>query len=113
MGRQIDWLLILIRGSLVALGTLNVLHLVLSFRAGGRRNAISNLAAHSKGMVNAHLCCLDELGCDREELDGLFGSVSVLERNTIGTLRARRRLTEICPKDDVHVIHAHDAASQF
>ena len=97
----------------MALGTLNVLHVVLSFRAGGRRNAIADLAARSKREVNTHLCCVDELGCERAELNGTFESVSVLERNSNRTWRARRALIALCRQHDIHLIHAHDAASQF
>ena len=94
-------------------GNLNILHLVLSFRRGGRRNAIANLAGQTSKAVNCHLACLDELGCPPEELGGLFRSVSVLERPTRGHCRGALRLSRICRERKIDLIHAHDAASQY
>ena len=98
---------------MVSCRRINLLHLVLSFRRGGRRNAITNLARHAKDEVNVHLCCIEELGCDKSELDGLFHSTSSLNRSPGNQFEACRRLGSLCRECDIDLIHAHDAASQY
>ncbi len=91
-----------------------VLHLVLSFRRGGRKNAILSLARGLKDQaVRCDLCCLDELGCDPAEVDGLFAEVTVLGRGRTNYLDLARRLRLLCRRRRIGVIHTHDAASQF
>jgi glycosyltransferase involved in cell wall biosynthesis len=93
---------------------INVLHVVLSFRPGGRRNAIATLARETRNSLgHCHLCCLDELGCRHEELDQEFDSASVLGRSIAGHLGVARRLRSLCRELEIDLIHAHDAASQF
>lgn len=93
---------------------INVLQLVLSFRPGGRRNAIQTLA---RGIQTAgakcDLCCLDELGCQSSELGNEFDSVTVLNRSQLGHFGVARRLRLLCRDREIDLIHAHDAASQF
>lgn len=93
---------------------INVLHLVLSFRAGGRRNAIRTLARGMRdSAAKCHLCCLDELGCQPSELGDEFDSVTLLDRSQSGHLGLARRLRLLCRDREIDLIHAHDAASQF
>jgi glycosyltransferase involved in cell wall biosynthesis len=58
------------------------------------------------------LCCIEELGCGIEELDGLFYSTFTLNRSQGNPLVAWRRLSSICREREIDLIHAHDAASQ-
>jgi glycosyltransferase involved in cell wall biosynthesis len=98
----------------MSLDSINVLHIVLSVRPGGRRNAIVALARQLRSSIGrCDLCCLDELGCDAEEVAPYFDSVTVLARRGNGHLEAARRLRALCRDRDIHLIHTHDAASQF
>lgn len=93
---------------------MRVLQLTLSFAPGGRRRAISTLVA---GLVpwgvECDLCCLDELGCPREELEPAIQQAAALGRRSLWDLAAWRRLARFCRERNVELIHAHDAASQF
>jgi glycosyltransferase involved in cell wall biosynthesis len=93
---------------------MRVLHLTLSFAPGGRRRAITTLVEHLRPLgCSADLGCLDQLGCAEGELADLFGSVTVLARRSVTDWKALRKLIAICDKQEVQIIHAHDASSQF
>lgn len=91
-----------------------VLQLALSFRPGGRRRAIETLAGRLRGQgVRCSLACLDELGCEREEINGLFDDVVCLNRRGLLDSSAVRRLGRLIEHNKVNVLHTHDAASQL
>jgi hypothetical protein len=93
---------------------INGLQLTLSFHWGGRRIAITNLAHGLRHTaVNCDLCCLDQLGCRAEEVADQFRSVSLLSRTDTALIKVVRRLNAICRQQEITLIHAHDAASQF
>jgi glycosyltransferase involved in cell wall biosynthesis len=93
---------------------MKVLHLTLSFERGGRRRAITTLAEELRALdVTCDLCCLNQLGCPREEALRTFGRVEVLRRRSLLDRTALIRLTRLCDQEDVTLLHAHDAASQF
>lgn len=96
---------------------MRVLHLTLSFAAGGRRQAITTLLQQSQRQgPDCDLCCLDTLGCRPEELSGLVGAVEVLERRPHRATTDRKALhglVDLCMRRQVDVIHAHDAASHL
>lgn len=93
---------------------MNVLHLTLSFRPGGRRNAIVTLVEHLRSEhVRFDLGCLEELGCTPQELQGMFGVVEVFPRRSVFDLHAIRHLDHFCRQRQIDVIHAHDGASQY
>lgn len=102
-----------VQGIAVQSRKINLLHLVLSFHRGGRRNAIMNLALHANDVVRGHMCCVEEFGCEIEEFAGLFCSTSTLNRNRRNHVSACRRLAALCRDREIDLIHAHDAASQY
>jgi glycosyltransferase involved in cell wall biosynthesis len=91
-----------------------VLHLTLSFAPGGRRQAITTLLRHlPRASVGCELACLDRAGCPLEELMELSPSAMVIGRRGLLDLRAANRLLWHCRRNNIDLIHAHDAASQF
>lgn len=93
---------------------MNVLHLTLSFAPGGRRGVITDLlrglGAHG---VRSFLCCLNELGCPREEVEQIAGEACVLNRRSLIDPQALGKLRAFCLEKSIQIIHSHDAASQF
>lgn len=93
---------------------MRILHLTLSFRSGGRRMAIERLALGLRDLeVESDLACLDELGCEREEIESIFGAIDVVGRGKPFRPRSVRRLVELCTRRRIDIIHAHDAGSQL
>src|SRR5262245_48354654 len=93
---------------------MRILELALSFSPGGRREAVISLA---RGLTSAgvqpDLVCVDALGCDRGELEGLFGRIDSLDRKRHGNRAALAQLVQFCDSRQIQLIHAHGAASQF
>ena len=93
---------------------MRILHLTLSFRPGGRRMAIERLALGLRDLeVESDLACLDELGCEREEIESIFGAIDVVGRGKPFRPRSVQRLVELCARRRIDIIHAHDAGSQL
>ncbi|MGA7296273.1 MAG: glycosyltransferase family 4 protein [Rhodanobacteraceae bacterium] len=91
---------------------MKVLHVTLSLRPGGRREAILSLARGLAALgVDSHLCCIEEMGTDRQ-ITGLAGSIC-LERKGLLDHVAMRRLRTYCREHGIDLLHSHDAASQF
>ena len=92
--------------------TPRVLHLTLSLSRGGRRNAITGLAAAlARRGQQSDLGCLEDLGCLADDVPREFGKPLVLARRGAIDLAARQRLVGFCRERGVDLIHAHDAAS--
>lgn len=107
-----SYLAIPCRQTVPVVGSMNVLHLTLSYSNGGRREAIAALAQGLRELgVGSHLGCLDEFGSGPAERAVFDGSFS-LERKGMFDLVALRRLAAYCREHAVDVVHAHDAASE-
>lgn len=90
---------------------LRILQLTLSFRPGGRREAIATLARQlARQDIGCDLACVEELGCDEEVVAGLFRSQTVLRGGPDSPVK---QLRSFCREREIDVIHCHDAASQF
>jgi glycosyltransferase involved in cell wall biosynthesis len=63
--------------------------------------------------IQPYLCCLNEFGCPREKAERASLSAVVLNRRSHYDIRALSKLAGFCKQHSIHVIHAHDAASQF
>lgn len=93
---------------------MRVLHVTLSFSAGGRRQAIATLSAGlAQHGVRSYLCCLDEFGASADELDRWFAHSLQLQRRRLLDFAALCRLRQFCQQHHIDVLHAHDAASEF
>ena len=90
---------------------LNILHLTLSLAPGGRREVIVNLAAALERM--GERCRIAVLGDDPGPDGEGPSAVDCLNRRSLADRRALRRLADLCRRERIDVIHAHDAASQF
>jgi glycosyltransferase involved in cell wall biosynthesis len=92
---------------------MKVLHTTLSFSRGGRREAIAALARGLTACgVESHLCCIDQIGCEPDELAGLFAGHVALQRHGLLDFAALRRLRRYCREQHIDILHAHDAASE-
>src|SRR5579883_652865 len=87
-----------------------VLHVVLSFARGGRRNAIADLieGLKERGVKN-EICCLDELGCDPSEVMDLGERIGSLERNRLFDWKKLSAFRKLCREECIDIIHTHDA----
>ncbi len=91
---------------------MKVLHVTLSLRPGGRREAILSLARGLAPLgIDSYLCCIEEMGTDRQMTD-LKGSIC-LHRKGLFDHAAMRQLRDFCRQQGIDVLHSHDAASQF
>lgn len=91
---------------------MKVLHLTLSYRHGGRREAIAALALGLRELgVRSHLGCLDEYGSTAGERAAFDGSFS-LDRRGVFDWTALRALAAYCRGHGIDVVHTHDAASE-
>lgn len=92
---------------------MNLLHLTLSFEAGGRREAIRTLARGLDAQgVQSNLVCIERLGCE-PQLVKQFGTAVALERQHVGRRQAIGRLIQYCDQKHIDLIHTHDAAGQW
>jgi glycosyltransferase involved in cell wall biosynthesis len=90
------------------------LQLTLSFEPGGRREAVLTLARGlAAAGLSADLACVEQLGCEPQVLDGVFGQSVPLQRDRVGTRQALARLVRLCDARHIDLIHTHDAASQW
>jgi glycosyltransferase involved in cell wall biosynthesis len=93
---------------------LKVLHVTLSFARGGRRTAITSLVDGLRNLgVESNLCCLNELGCEPEEVTRVVDHFDNLRRRRLLDWKGLRTLRELCRTENVDIVHTHDAASQF
>ncbi len=98
---------------------MNVLHLTYSLSAGGRRNAIVNLC---EGLVNksvnsytcsiTHLSEEDFIRLSSLSFKGVF-SMEFNGRYFSNKSLLLSKLSKICEKNNIDLIHTHDATSQI
>jgi len=89
-----------------------VMHIVLSLRPGGRRTAILDLIKNmDKDKYLPFVCCLDELGCSEELVEGI--QVKVMNRRQGWDYSLPFRLAKLMRREDVRLAHTHEATSLF
>jgi glycosyltransferase involved in cell wall biosynthesis len=94
--------------------TLRILHLTISFARGGRRDAISTLAASLKPLgVESHLATLRGNAEETTPFTHQFASVEHWDIHGLPSVRQVARIRQFCNDQQISVVHAHDAASQF
>lgn len=99
--------------------TINILHFTYSLSTGGRRNAIVNLSnGLSKKEVNNFACSVNPI-TDKEYQELCNASIIEIpsldsQSHYLNNLRKLLyQLETICIKNDINLIHSHDASSQI
>lgn len=94
-------------------GSMNVLHVTLSFSNGGRREAIAELCRRLVPLgVTSHLCCLEAFDSSEAEREACFADAIELRRRRMLDWHALGRLRAYCAANAIDVVHTHDAASE-
>ncbi len=94
--------------------SLRILHVALSFTAGGRREAIRSLALGLRShAVSSHICALHTLDLDDERDPDWFDGSLQLDRNSLLDRHALLTLRRYCREHAIDIVHSHDGASQF
>ena len=93
--------------------SLRILHVALSFTAGGRREAIRSLALGLRNhAVSSHICALHTLDIDDERHPEWFDGSLQLNRNGLFDRQALGTLRRYCQLHAIDIVHSHDGASQ-
>lgn len=93
---------------------LNILHLVLSFQRGGRRDAIISLARAGRGCrLSPYLITLRGGPGDIADCHSFFQECRQYQIEGLPTPRDVLELRRQCINWHIDIVHAHDASSQF